>query len=91
MVVAVYHGVKNSKEVDEEDEMDREASRALRKKRGEKSRSRMCVPRACHPRPLGVRRSFATDAERVSSNRASRRSVRSRERGTRHAYATPVP
>ena len=91
MVVTVYHGVKDSREVDEEEEIDREARRALRKSRASKSKREMCVPRACHPRPLGAPRAFATKAERVSWNRASRRSARARERGTRHAHATPVP
>jgi len=91
MVVTVYHGVKDSREVDEEEEIDREASRALKKSRGSKSKRKMCVPRACHPRPLGAPRAFATKAERVSWNGASRRSARARESGTRHAHATPVP
>ena len=93
MVLTVYHVVKDSREVDEEEEIDREARRALRNRlsRASKSKMEMCVPRACHPRPLGAPRAFATKAERVSWNCASRRSARARERGTRHAHATPVP
>lgn len=95
MVVPVFHGVNHGREVDEEEEIDREQSRALRKRRGEKSKSRMCVPRACHPRP-SRRATLVRDERRtrlveprISPPLAALR--RTRERGTRHAYATPIP
>ena len=71
MVLTVYHGVKDSREVDEEEEIDREARRALRKSRASKSKREMCVPRACHPRPLGAPRGRDESRTRLMEPRFS--------------------
>ena len=70
MVVAVYHGVKDSREVDDDEEMDREASRALRKKRGEKKSKSRCAYRG-----RVTRAPSACDARSRRTPNASRRTA----------------